>query len=196
MRFNILFCLLLHGLDVSRSSAAEVAAPASEAPAPSGSGEYLLDVIDEAGVKHAIDREAFLALPRQSANVTSREMDVGFQGASLVDLLKSVGVKFGSDLRGKRTPTVAIVEATDGYRVVLSLLEIDPSTTDRMAIVADEVDGKPLDARLGPYRLVIPGDKREVRWIRNVRTILIINLVDFPLDKSLDVDTTPHWTEE
>jgi hypothetical protein len=181
MRISYLFCLLLLGLVVSRLSAAEVAAPASEAPARSEPTEYLLDVIDEAGVKHAVDREAFLRLPRQSANVKSRDTDTGFQGASLVDLLSSVGVKFGSDLRGKRTPTVAILEATDGYRVVLSLLEIDPSTTDRQAIVADEQDGKPLDARLGPYRLVIPGDKREVRWIRNVRTIRVVNLVDFPL---------------
>jgi hypothetical protein len=99
-------------------------------------------------------------------------------------------------LRGKRTPTVAIFEATDGYRVVLSLVEIDPSTTDRLAVVADEQDGKPLDARLGPYRLVIPGDKREVRWIRNVRTIRVVNLVDFPLAKALDANTTSRSTEE
>jgi hypothetical protein len=196
MRFSILLCLLLHCVIVSRSSAAEVVAPASEAPAQAESSEHLLNIIDEAGVKHAIDREAFLRLPRQSANVKSRDMDAGFQGASLVDLLNSVGVKFGSDLRGKRTPTVAIFEATDGYRVVLSLVEIDPSTTDRLAVVADEQDGKPLDARLGPYRLVIPGDKREVRWIRNVRTIRVVNLVDFPLAKALDANTTSRSTEE
>jgi hypothetical protein len=171
-------------------------APASEAPAQAESSEHLLDVIDEAGVKHTIDREAFLRLPRKSVDVKSRDMDTGFQGVSLVDLLSSAGVKFGSDLRGKRTPTVAIFEATDGYRVVLSLLEIDPSTTDRLAVVADEQDGTPLDARLGPYRLVIPGDKREVRWIRNVRTIRVVNLVDFPLVKALDANTTSRSTEE
>jgi hypothetical protein len=186
MRFSFLFCLVFYWLVVSRLQATEVAAPASEAPAQSESQEYLLDVIDEAGVQHTIDREAFLRLPRQSANVKSRDMDAGFQGASLVDLLTSVGVKFGSDLRGKRTPTVAIFEATDGYRVAMSLVEIDPSTTDRRAIVADEQDGKPLDARLGPYRLVIPGDKREVRWIRNLRTIRVVNLIDFPLGEAVD----------
>ena len=35
-------------------------------------------------------------------------------------------------------------------------------------------DGKALDARGGPFRVVVPGDKRPARWIRQVTTLKIV----------------------
>ena len=141
-----------------------------------------LTVIDEAGATHSISPENFSQLPQLSAKVTSHDADAKFARASLVDLLQKSGVKFGKDLRGRRAATVAILEATDGYRVAVALLEIDPDTTDKVALVSDQRDGNPLGDKDGPYRLILPSEKREVRWIRNLRTIRNINLRDFPLE--------------
>ncbi len=100
----------------------------------------------------------------------------------LSDALQACGVKLGDDLKGRRAATIAILDATDNYRTVLSLLDIDSKTTERKVVIADRRDGKPLDAKEGPYRLVIPDDKRPIRWIRMLRTIRVANLRDLPLD--------------
>jgi hypothetical protein len=156
----------------------------SEKPASTTIGDDKLVVIDEASQSHSLSHDDFRQLTRQKVKATTHNGVAEYQGVSLVDLLKSVGVKFGDDLKGKRASTVAICDASDGYRVVLALLEIDPATTDRLALIADERDGRPLDAKQGPYRLVIPSDKREIRSIRNLRTIHIVNLKDLPIERS------------
>ena len=59
-----------------------------------------------------------------------------------------------------------LVEATDGYRVVFALPELDPAFKDRAGLLADRRDGQPLAAAEGPLRLVVPGEKRHARWVR------------------------------
>ena len=77
-----------------------------------------------------------------------------------------------------------VLEASDGYRVAVALLEIDPATTGKLALVADRRDGKPLDEKEESFRLVIPDEKRAVRWIRMIRTVRVLNLKDAPLVES------------
>jgi hypothetical protein len=67
-----------------------------------------------------------------------------------------------------------LVEAADGYRVVFALAEIDPAFATREIILADKRDGKALDAKEGPLRIVAPGDKRPARWVRQVVTLRLI----------------------
>jgi hypothetical protein len=74
-----------------------------------------------------------------------------------------------------------LVEATDGYRVAISLLEIDPATAGRNVLLADRKDGKPLEEKEGPYRLVVPDDKRQVRWIRMIRAMRVVDMNKIPL---------------
>ena len=45
------------------------------------------------------------------------------------------------------------------YRVVIALPEIDPAFTDKKFVLAFLKDGKPLDEKEGPYRIVIPDEK-------------------------------------
>ncbi len=40
-------------------------------------------------------------------------------------------------------------------------------------ILADSVDGRPLPAAEGPYRLVVPGDRRPDRSVRQVVAIAV-----------------------
>jgi hypothetical protein len=64
-----------------------------------------------------------------------------------------------------------IVEAADGYQAVFALSEFDPDFTDRVIILADRRDGKPLPPPEGPFRLVVAGEKRHARWVRGVTTL-------------------------
>jgi hypothetical protein len=64
-------------------------------------------------------------------------------------------------MRGKRLASCLLVEAADGYSAVIALPEIDPDFSDKQIVLAFLQDGKPLDAKAGPYR--IPRMKRE--WL-------------------------------
>jgi hypothetical protein len=50
-----------------------------------------------------------------------------FEGVLVAEILKSAGVKFGKELRGKKLADYLLVETADGYRVVFALPEFDPS---------------------------------------------------------------------
>jgi len=67
-----------------------------------------------------------------------------------------------------------LVEAADGYSAVIALPEIEPEFTSGEVFLADGQDGKPLDAKAGPLRIIIPGDKKMARWVRQVTALKIV----------------------
>lgn len=94
-----------------------------------------------------------------------------YAGIPLVDLLKQAGATVGGELRGENLTKYVIVKAIDGYEVLFALPELDPEFASRSIILADSVDGAPLGSGVGPYRLVVPGEKKPARWIREVKSI-------------------------
>lgn len=108
------------------------------------------------------------------AEVTGKDHDGNehrYTGVLLADLLKQAGATMGSELRGKNLRKYVVVQAADGYEAVYALPEIDPEFTSQTIILADSVDGKPLAAGVGPYQVIVPGDKKMARWVRRVTTI-------------------------
>ena len=91
-------------------------------------------------------------------------------------MLEKAGVPFGETLRGKRLASCLLVEGADGYRAVIALPELDPAFSDKQIILAFSKDGKPLDDKEGPYRIVIPEEKRMARWVRQVTTLKIVDV--------------------
>jgi hypothetical protein len=89
-------------------------------------------------------------------------------------VLALAGIQLGDTLRGPRMAEALLVEAGDGYKVVFALAEVDPAFATREIILADKRDGKALDAKEGPYRIVAPGDARPARWVRQVTTLRVI----------------------
>jgi hypothetical protein len=69
---------------------------------------------------------------------------------------------------------VLVVGAIDAYKVAFALAEVDPAFATREIVLADRRDGKPLDDKEGPLRVVAPGDKRPARWVRQVITLRIV----------------------
>jgi hypothetical protein len=54
---------------------------------------------------------------------------------------------------------------------VIALAEVDPSFHSGEVIVADTMNGQPLDAKSGPFKMVVTEDKRPARWVRNLVSI-------------------------
>ena len=96
-----------------------------------------------------------------------------YKGVSLFDILTAAGVTLGSQLRGKNLLKYVEVRAADGYEVIFALPEIDPEFTTQTILLAFEVDGKPLPKGEGPFRMVVPNDKKHARWIREITTIRV-----------------------
>ncbi len=49
-----------------------------------------------------------------------------------------------------------------------SVAELDEGFGKAEAILAFQRDGQPLANEIGPFRLVVPSDKRGGRWVRNL----------------------------
>lgn len=99
-----------------------------------------------------------------------------YEGVLLADLLRAAGVTLGKELRGPLLASYVLAEAKDGYRVVYSLGEIDPDMGNAQILVANKKNGGPLPGSEGPYRFVVPQDKRAARWIRQVTRISLHRL--------------------
>jgi hypothetical protein len=111
-------------------------------------------------------------LPRVKISANQHGAPHVFDGALLSDVLAKVGAPSGKAIRGAELADVIIIEARDGYKVALDLAGIDPAMrADHRVILADRMDGSPLDANIGPFQLVVEGDLRPARSVRMVSAI-------------------------
>jgi hypothetical protein len=97
-----------------------------------------------------------------------------YRAVALHELLALVGAPQGEHLRGPALATYVLVEARDDYRVVFSAAELDPGIRDTQTFLAFEKDGEPLGDDVGPFRLVVPSDRRGARWVRQVVRVTVV----------------------
>lgn len=113
-------------------------------------------------------------LPRRTINVKDHDVPATFEGVDLRDVLKLAAVKLGGNqLRGKELANFVLIEAADGYRAVFALAELDADFTDKIVLLVDKRDGKPLSKNEGILRLVVPDEKKHGRWVRQIVAIKI-----------------------
>jgi DMSO/TMAO reductase YedYZ molybdopterin-dependent catalytic subunit len=101
------------------------------------------------------------------------EKEYIFSGVALSDVLRKAGVQFGAQHRGKNMAQYLLVRSTDGYEVVFALPELDSTFTDRTILLAYQVDGQPFAPDKGPFRIIVPGEKKHARWIWGVKDLLV-----------------------
>jgi hypothetical protein len=136
---------------------------------PGGGATKPITVVNESGKSLVLTDAAWKKLPRQTFKAKDHSGTLAtYEGVIVARVLQEGGVTLGKELRGPRLANCLLVEAVDGYRVAFSLAEVDPGMTDGVVLLADRKDGKLLDAKEGPYRLVVPRDKRHSRWVRQV----------------------------
>ena len=115
-------------------------------------------------------------MSRATVKTTSGGMETAYEGVWLHEILKKAGVPLGSELRGKALSSYVLAEAQDGYQVVFSLGELDPSFIDNEILLADTANGKPLFGAQGRFRLVVPKDKPGARSIRMLTKIEVVQV--------------------
>jgi DMSO/TMAO reductase YedYZ molybdopterin-dependent catalytic subunit len=114
-------------------------------------------------------------MPRTVLRVTNphENKTETYEGVLLEELLRRAGVPQEDQLRGKQLSTCVIAEAEDGYKVAFAIAELDSGIAKSEILVADTLDGAPIDAKRGPFRLVAPHDKRPARWVRMLKSITV-----------------------
>ena len=136
-----------------------------------------LTVQNDSGKQLLLSRADLEALPHVKATAAEHSSGpVNFEGVTIKSVLEKAGVTFGESMKGKRLTNCLLVEAADGYRAVIALPELDPAFTDKQALLVFLRDGKPLGDKEGPYRIVIPDEKRMARWVRQVTTLKIVEV--------------------
>jgi hypothetical protein len=152
-----------------------VAAQQMEHSAPSRSTHLTIKTYD--GKTLTLSPEELAALPHKSVSVFNAhgKANETYSGVPLADLLGKVGVPLGESVRGKLFLTGVVASGADGYGVLYSLAEVDPSIHTGDVIVADSVDGKKLD-KDGAFKMVSTEERRPARWVRNLASISVVKV--------------------
>lgn len=113
------------------------------------------------------------ALPHTTVTIhnSHTNADETYSGVRLADLLTKLGAPLGAELRGSALTSYLVATGSDGYQALLALAEVDPAFHPGEVLVADAMNGKPLDSHSGPFKLVVTEDKRPARSVRNLTTI-------------------------
>ena len=100
------------------------------------------------------------ALQLKATNEHQGSAQEVYEGVSLATLLKQAGAPQGAQIKGAALATYIVAEGSDGYRVVLSLAEVDSDFQDSEIIVADTHERSASCAiKLDRLRLVVPHDQ-------------------------------------
>lgn len=121
---------------------------------------------------YKVNAETFASMKRVSTALSGRDgSSHQYSGVSLYEILSKAEAVPNNLLKGKLMVKYVLITAADQYQVVIALPEIDPAFTDHVIILADEQDGEKLPANLGPYRLIVPQDKKQARSVMRVTAI-------------------------
>jgi hypothetical protein len=142
--------------------------------AQGGAATQTLTVSGDVKMPISLTVAVFKSLPRTRVEVKDDTGTVVYEGVLVGEILKRAGAPLGGELRGDALASYVVASATDGYRVVFSLAELDPALTNNTIIVADTVDGKPLFADQGPFRIVAPKDARPARGVRMLERLNVV----------------------
>lgn len=145
------------------------------APSASAQTATSLTVIGPDGREIALAAATLSALPRAHGTATAHGHTFTYEGTDLRLVLQAAGIATDS-LRGPALSRVVRFIAADGYSAVLALTDLDPSIGGRRVTLVDREDGKPLPADYAPRRVVIDGDRRPSRWVRQVVTIAVVDV--------------------
>ncbi len=116
---------------------------------------------------------ALKALHHETVTVTNGHTHAQetYAGVPLIDLLEKVGAPEPSALKGPALSEYVLAIGSDNYRAVLSLAEAEPGFHPGAVLVADTLNGKPLDTKEGPLKLIVEQDTRPARWVHNLAKV-------------------------
>ena len=115
-----------------------------------------------------------LALPQTSVRGTPHGGEPSdYAGPRLEDVLAPANLPRGPQLRGAEVTRYVVVEAVDGYRALYALAEFDSAFRAEVPILALRRNGAPLEAEAGHFQIIVPGEMRHARWVRDVACLRV-----------------------
>lgn len=138
--------------------------------------EPVLKIEVEGGKILSLTAKDFSKFTRREikAKMPHEEKEAVYSGFNLSDVLLDAGAKLGKgETRGKELGAYLIVEAADGYKVTFAIAEIAPEFTDKVVLLADTIDGKPLGENNGTWQLIVPDEKKNGRWVHQIVSLKI-----------------------
>lgn len=136
-----------------------------------------LELVGPRGVTRIVTAAELAAMPRHEVSASAPSVSGRFAGLLLPGLPRLAGMPQSDTLRAPALATYVLIEAADGYRAMCAVAELDAGFTDRVVMLADTRNGAALDAKDGPFQVIVPGEKRPARWVRQVRRIRIVQLL-------------------
>lgn len=171
MRGIARFSLFVAGLGMAVASGNSQSMPQHEPMAGMGQMEHMHQLpaasgplkITFAGKSAEYTKSQLAELPHVTLTVYNEHAKTNqtYSGVPLIGLLTKLGVP--DKPHGKELRLYFVAEGSDGYGAVYSVAEANPDVHDGTVIVADTVDGKPIESGL---QLVSAGEKRPARWVR------------------------------
>ena len=135
-------------------------------PSPS---DTLLRIDGDIAQPLAFTRAALEALPQDTIRAQAHDAPAHlYRSVPIAVLLERAGAPSGHALRGPALATTIIATARDGYRVAFSIAELDTGFVRRRVIVAPTADGQVMSDEDGPLRIIVEGEGRPARWIRQL----------------------------
>jgi len=134
--------------------------------APALAAGQTITVIGQGGRTATLAAKDLADLPRATIQVGAPAK--AYEGPTLTAVLRQVGAPAGPMLHGKPVKDYVVVTGADGFSAVLSLAETDAYLHKGAVILADTAAGAPLAAHEGPWRLIVDGDLKPSRSVRNV----------------------------
>lgn len=137
------------------------------APVAQAQSSAPLEVRRPDGSSTTLTAAQLAPLPRVTGTASAHGNRFSYEGVDLRAVLRLAGVATDS-LRRAQLGHVVVLTGSDGYSALIALTDLDESIGARKVILVDREDGKPLPAERGPRRIIIEGDQRPTRWVRQV----------------------------
>jgi hypothetical protein len=112
-------------------------------------------------------------LPQQKVQFTDQDKPVTYEGVLLADVLAKVDLPLGEAFHKTGASYFLQVDAADGYKAIFAWAELDPVFMDKKIYLVTKRDGKPLADTEGPFRLIVPGEKRGGRAVHRVTALTV-----------------------
>jgi len=134
----------------------------------------MLSIVGDLSRPLFLDADAWQQMPRQTITTQLQGREVRYEGVYVRDLLKAAGIPLADGQMNRANVSLLVrIKATDGYQAVFSVPDFDSDLAERSIMLADKQDGQALDKREGPLKLIVPQEKRPVRWVRQVESIQV-----------------------